>query len=319
MYFPIIGFCLVVGTVFKAAFSENKSLNIAIFIFIAIFLGVFFTRTVYRNNDWKNINNFYTSAIDNAPDSAKNHKNMGVLHYTNKEYDKAVSELKMALKIYPDYPPVTYRDLVLNLDLSSKLNEGVNEKDILEEAIKVAGEGLKKYPDFYDLYHFRGEIKFKLGQVKEGIEDLSKAYEYHNKDITLRRVKRQKLFSDRGDMYYADKQFSKAAQDYKRFLELLDPQDRKFNVLLMIRYAELICDSSSEFYDPDLSIKLATQVESILKLSKITNDIISRKAIVVKAEAHKINGDRDVAKSIIDKGLEQYPEDPEMLKFLEAL
>lgn len=65
-----------------------------------LILGLYSTRTVKRNLDWKTDFSLWSATVKSSPDSVLGHCQPGSIYTERKLYDQAISEYEKALKIY---------------------------------------------------------------------------------------------------------------------------------------------------------------------------------------------------------------------------
>jgi tetratricopeptide (TPR) repeat protein len=112
LFIPVLGIIMIAVLIIdKLMKNRTKAIGI---ILLGIFSLFFLTRTLSRNMEWKNNLLIYEAGIKVSPESVKAHFNLGTEYLEqgiksrgviNKEawFKKAVSELKVAKKIYPAY------------------------------------------------------------------------------------------------------------------------------------------------------------------------------------------------------------------------
>lgn len=78
---------------------------------IVIWMVVFMTfsvLTMRRNLDWKNNDTFWLATVRASPGEPKAHNTLATVYVTHREYTKAISELKTAIRLKPTYMPAYY-------------------------------------------------------------------------------------------------------------------------------------------------------------------------------------------------------------------
>ncbi len=135
------------------------------------------------------------------PNSAYAYSNIGMCYCFQKEYEKALDALKIALKMAPD-EAVNY----LNLAYA----EG--QYDQYENAVLHLTKAIFIKPDYAKAYANRGFIKKKMGFDKESIEDYNKAIELN--------PGYEEVYFNRGFAKYSLGDYTGAISDYNKALEL---------------------------------------------------------------------------------------------------
>ncbi len=98
---------------------------------------------------------------------------------------------------------------------------------IFGEAVKKYSEAIKKNPDYWKFYVYRGEAYEKLNQIDLAIHDLSQGLKLiPNVDTWYGKLPRDEwatVYMRRGSLYHETNSYDQAIQDYNKALEL-DPQ-----------------------------------------------------------------------------------------------
>ncbi|KAM9953792.1 hypothetical protein ACTFIR_008886 [Dictyostelium discoideum] len=89
--------------------SKIYKIYLILLILIIILLTSFYSiKTWKRNEDWKNEESLFLSALKVCPNSAKVQYNVGILYRRTKEWDKSINHFNRAKEILPDYCDVDY-------------------------------------------------------------------------------------------------------------------------------------------------------------------------------------------------------------------
>ncbi len=189
---------------FRNFFIPLKPLLIA---GLAILSIVCIIQTRERIKVWKNSETLWTDAIEKFPHSIVNaYVNRGHYYYNKtKEYDKALTDYRDALAIYP------------KIDIAW-LNMGYiffrrNQND---SSIFCYDRALEINPSLWDALANRGAAKGKMGNYKGSIEDLSKSLELNPTYVDA--------WENRALAYTLVGQHEKAIADYGKALEIT-PKD----------------------------------------------------------------------------------------------
>ncbi len=177
----------------------------------------------------------YTSALsfENCPDSV--YYNRGGVYFQNGDYDNALQDLNIAVKLLPT--PKTYHG---RGDTYRILKQ-------YKQAIKDYSKAIELNKDFPSAYKFRAECYYELGNFSQAINDYNKAIETYTEDEDLYNSrafsywqfkdklqnvildftkiielnpKNLKAYTDRGYAYYQNKEYEKSISDFQKFIEL---------------------------------------------------------------------------------------------------
>jgi Flp pilus assembly protein TadD len=202
-YIPLIGIFIVL--VWGAA-AASRHLKNGMVLAFACGSAVVFVLAVHANvqaSHWKNSKAIYTRAIDVIPDNFVAHNNLGVAFVQEKDFVRAESHFKEAVRIYPDYTEATYNLAVL-YDLQNRWDESIlaykrileTEKEIrstirTESQMKLAIALLKRgdmaeaestiqkvvsdQPENSAAHNYYGIILFKLGRNTDALVQFEKA------------------------------------------------------------------------------------------------------------------------------------------------
>ena len=122
------------------------------------------TRTIVRNNDWKNQDNLWLAAERTSPNSQQNNNNLGDLYARRGDLVKAVYYFQKAVEINP-----RYADAYHNL---GNVNRNMGKT---EEAIKSYEKALEINPNIWQSYQNIGAIYYKAQNREKALEYFEKA------------------------------------------------------------------------------------------------------------------------------------------------
>jgi protein O-mannosyl-transferase len=100
-YLPSAGFCLLIALAWNWTYKRQQKLALGVLALVVVALGA---RTVVRNHDWKDNLTLWSADVRAAPDSAKMHVMLGSAYVDSGQFEPALKEMELALKIYPDFP-----------------------------------------------------------------------------------------------------------------------------------------------------------------------------------------------------------------------
>lgn len=100
LYFPSLGFCLLVALGLTYALKRRRNLAVAAAVVLVVAYGA---RTVARNADWRDETTLFAKTVADAADNARAHLNLGNVHYRAGRHRQALAEYERALAIDPEY------------------------------------------------------------------------------------------------------------------------------------------------------------------------------------------------------------------------
>lgn len=147
------------------------------------------------------------------PEDADVHYYMGRSYSRLKEYEQAISELKLAIKIRPDFSDAYTELAALHLTKALELRKlGKSETLVLEKLLAagdVCGEILEKHPDLVDVHILLGDIHTAQGLRDDAIKDYNEALKIDNSS-TAAHTALAKIYLQSGNLGLAEKQCNAA-------------------------------------------------------------------------------------------------------------
>lgn len=101
LYLPLYGFILFLVSIFFYSWG-NKSVR-SMLILLIIITGVYAALAYKRNIIWQNGVSLWDDTISKSPRKARPYNERGFIHLLKGDYDRAVSDFTLALKIDPSY------------------------------------------------------------------------------------------------------------------------------------------------------------------------------------------------------------------------
>jgi lipoprotein NlpI len=140
---------------------------------------------------------------------AEGYNHRGNVHADKGQYDQAISEYTMALKIKPTYTEVYY-------------NRGYayTIKGKYDDAIRDFNKAVELNPKYAKAYHIRGIAYASKGRYDQAITDYTKTLEINPKDAMA--------YCNRGVAHYFRKEYGKSWENVKRAQSLGYPIDPRF-------------------------------------------------------------------------------------------
>ncbi|XP_076274421.1 transmembrane O-mannosyltransferase targeting cadherins 2 isoform X2 [Rhynchophorus ferrugineus] len=214
LYVPSAGFCLLVGFMCAKVFGRRHFSGICGAGLFLVLLG-FGGKTFYRNNDWKNEETLYRSAIpynppkaygnlgsilntkgqtleaeeafrkalDFRPNMADVHYNLGILLQGKHELDEAIQSYKRAINFRPSLA-LAYVNLGTALIAAGRCQEAIT---VLRQGSKLDGSGLRDRREHDTakisallqlgaLYSDQGRLQRALAAYREAAHNLPEHY-----------------------------------------------------------------------------------------------------------------------------------------------
>lgn len=245
LYFPVVGFCAVMGGLLsgkliipscdnplcfpsapgslgeipeqkakksagkKMFLSGNTALNTFIVILLLAMVCIFFTiRTLIRNRDWQNEYTFWTAILKEQPQNYDAHNNLGNYFYKQGKLDRAIHELEEAVSLKKNYP-----------EGHNSLGTMYIDKGLIDRAIAEYTEAIKYKPVFPQAYYNLGNASIKKGLLDNGIAYFQKAVSMglHNPQVFNNLGS---AFIKKGMLDDAITQYKKALAVYNNYAEV---------------------------------------------------------------------------------------------------
>ena len=249
MYSASLGWCISIGyLISKISFGKNAFFTLQQFLkenfkanaITAIILAAFGSKTVSRNNVWKNNYTLYTHDVKISPNSARTHYYLGnyidkdefLNNYSQKEKDSiikvGIAELKKAVTIYPAFTDA-YNQLGVIYD---KINQP-------DSAIANYQLALKNNPSDPTVHNNIGTVFFKHGNYQEAIKGFTKATELNPNYA--------EAFANLGSCYGMLQDYNTAINDFNRAIQI-DPNYQQAYYFLGITYKSMGNDQQAQYY-----------------------------------------------------------------------
>ncbi|MCF6148575.1 MAG: tetratricopeptide repeat protein [Candidatus Kuenenia sp.] len=217
LYFPIAGFCAVVGCTLGFWVSGNIQQNqrgdasvpgnqvlkkrVCFVFFSSILFISLITGTVARNNDWRNEYTFWSKILRNQPMNHDAHNNLGVFYYKQGNLDRAIWELEEAIALKRNYP-----------EALNGLGTMYIDKGWIDKAIYKYSEAIKHKPFFPQAYYNLGNAYVKKGLIEVSIAFFKKAIDMG--------IYSPQVFNNLGSAYLKKGMVDDAIVQYRKALEV---------------------------------------------------------------------------------------------------
>eukprot|EP00096_Caligus_rogercresseyi_P007274 TRINITY_DN2508_c0_g1_i1.p1 TRINITY_DN2508_c0_g1~~TRINITY_DN2508_c0_g1_i1.p1 ORF type:complete len:604 (+),score=30.15 TRINITY_DN2508_c0_g1_i1:192-1814(+) len=283
LFIPSMGFCLFMALCIQEApkriSPSLKAWNNIILGFIVV-LGA--TRTIHRNEDWKNEESLYRSGISvNPPKAYGNlanilsqsgrteeaekafklalahrsnmadvHYNLGVLYQNTQRLSEAVLCYKNAIKYRPQLAQA-----YLNLGIIySDLGQKENALEIWATAMKINDEDLKdpvaNIVAKVSAYQNSGKVHLEEGRYGDALKILTKGLQ-----LSPERYPRQSLYNLLGEVYRALNQSDIAET---MFLEAI--RIKPDHVPAHLTYGKLLAKNRTRLQEAEERFRIASQI-----------------------------------------------------------
>lgn len=320
IYIPSIGLFFIFAEflfyLFFVRLVNKKILRNILFIITGIIIIIFSILTYKRTHVWKDSLTLWNDVITKYPQSIvaynnrgshflykkdyqsalkdfdmalkinpnhfRTHYNLGILYTEINEYDKAIKSYKKTLNVYPDY-----LDALNNLGI---VYVKIGNKD---DAFEIFNNVLKKNPNNAEAYNNRGLILMEKGEYDNAIEDFTKAVKS--------KIFYPQAYYNRGLAFYLKKNYDKAIRDFSEAIKTsVNYSEAYFNRALTYY---ILKDMQKALNDLNQSLKIKPNYFDAYKLrGNIYDDSgLHNKAIEDFSEAIKINA--KVTEIYLDRGV----------------
>ena len=167
LYFPSIGFFLLVAFLLTLLFENKKYRTLSISLVVVIVI-ILLSITLARNKDWNNPVDFYNSILKYEEGTARVHNNLANAYSDQGIYQLAEKHYLIAIQMTDTYPQPHYN--LANLYL---------KKGDVSSAIAQLQRSIELDPNFFYSYNLLGQI-----YQHEGNETLAQEYFDKAKSIT---------------------------------------------------------------------------------------------------------------------------------------
>jgi protein O-mannosyl-transferase len=212
-YVPLIGIFYLTGELFSWIYREktkgSKALNIIITIILIGIISIFSFVTFQRCQVWKDSMTLWSDVIKKYPNVMVAYNDRGEVYLQRKEYDKAMEDFNMAIKIEPNFMAYTNR---------GKVYEETKEYD---KAIADYNQAIKVEPSRMEAYINRGNTYYKIKEYDKAIDDYNQALILNSSS--------PKPYTCRGNVYFDKGDYDRALADYNKALTVEPASDEAYN------------------------------------------------------------------------------------------
>jgi len=196
MYFPSLGFCLLVGIGLDAMYRFRGYLRPVAAGLAVLILSGYVCRTVLRNRDWRDEYIFFSRMVQTSPNSAKAHYNLGTVYKRRELFQKAIAEYRRAQEIEPGLPVIGYNLANVYKDLGR-----------FEQAIVEYRRVLRVNPDLPEVHYNLAIVYRRVGRMDEAIEEYTRVLELSPNHVDAR--------NNLGNLYRAQGRLDEAIREFE--------------------------------------------------------------------------------------------------------
>jgi len=206
VYFGSLGIFVFIAWLISQTSRWFKNQKIT-WIISALIIIALSTRTVIRNNDWRNQDTLWLATDKTSPSSHQNHNNLGDLYARHGDYQKAVEEFQKAIELKPNYGDAYH-------NLANVYHQIQKDDSALENYQKA----LSFNPNLWQSYQNLAAIHFSQKNYQLAKEELEKAIQIKPDNTDLH--------ANLGILYLNLQDKQKAKEEFEKALQI-DPQNQK--------------------------------------------------------------------------------------------
>lgn len=244
-------------------FSERTGKVVTYFLLICI-ISIYCSKTVVRNNIWKDESCFWLKTVEDSPFSVFAHNNLGLVYADREQYNQAIREFKKALSLNPGAANV-HANLGAVYVLQGFYNKAV---DAYEKALKLRPKKGKFYNSLANLYYqvlreYRLSSKVDKGGADAktnlvaiyGVQGLyQKSLNNYKKALQLD-PNNAETHNNLGDLYYLEDSYQLAGEEYRLAVKLNPYFTEAYNNLGLIHLKKKRYDDAQKVFLRVLELK----------------------------------------------------------------
>ena len=220
----------------------------------------------------------FQEALKRDPGKWQALHNRGVSYALLGDFDKAMADFNRTLELNPNFANAWFNRGEIHYENGNH-----------PEAVRDYSRAIQLSPDDAEAHAARAHALFQQGRYQNAISDFSKSLELRPDAVTT---------SDRGDVYTHLNQWQRAAQDYRKAVELNPTFGRAYRGAAWI----MATCPQSQFRDVELAL------QSAQKAIELDGEADWR-YLDTLAAAQASAGNFDEAEATIRKAIEKSPED----------
>ncbi len=166
MYWPSLGFALLVGWSLDAIMKKWQRIKVFIWSILILYVSWYGVRTIMRNQDWLTQERLFTSAVRESPRAFLTRTALGAIHIRAGRWEDAKTELARASEIYSE------NSHLLNLlgIVAHHEKELVRAEEYWEKSIALNADAINSYINLGSLYLEQGRYNEAGEQFKRVID-----------------------------------------------------------------------------------------------------------------------------------------------------
>eukprot|EP00051_Salpingoeca_urceolata_P005947 m.79074 g.79074 ORF g.79074 m.79074 type:complete len:911 (+) comp14612_c0_seq1:120-2852(+) len=176
LYLPSVGFCLLLVIAWDRWLGQTEALSISNKLFAVIAFACvlgYGTRTMLRNEDWRDELSIYSAGVQAAPLNAKLHHNAAYYLPDDAKKQKEF-HLREAIRLYPLYTSA-YVNLGVVLSQMGRTEESI---DVYKQGIERHWERPLYSTDVTAFYRNLGVAYRRLGRLQDALESYQMCLRY---------------------------------------------------------------------------------------------------------------------------------------------
>lgn len=173
VYLGTVGILFVISYGLWLLTKNKKTETLGYLIFIIIVIS-FIIRTILRNIDWKNEDNLWIATGKTSPSYNITHNNLGDVYGRRGDFQRAIEEFKLAIKIKPNYA-----------DAYHNLGNTYRQIGKVKEATESYKTAFKLNPYLWQSPMNIAAIYFEQGKYQEAADYMLSAVKVNPKNSSL--------------------------------------------------------------------------------------------------------------------------------------
>jgi len=162
----------IVLTLFKLVNRGNKKLIIYLYVLLSVCVLLLAWRTAVRTRDWEREMTLRHATLRDAPYSSRAHNNVGIQYMNDGNYEAALEEYKISIRLRPDYSH-PYHNIGHMFAIMQKY----------QEAVPYYKEAQRYNPYEWKTRQDLGQVYFMLKRYPEAKEELKIAIKQGSPEV----------------------------------------------------------------------------------------------------------------------------------------
>ncbi len=182
LYIPSFAFCFLLSFAFNHYYNLTpkanrvKHIRIGLIVLFVLLIAGYTSLTLSRNKDWRNSMALWSKTVQQSPDSALAHNNLGIVYDNQGKKELAIEEYKIAVSLNPNYDSAYY-NLGVNYFHQGKLDLAV---EAYQKAIALDPNYAKVHTNLGIVYEEQGRIEIAIEEHKTAIRIDPRLVEAYN-------------------------------------------------------------------------------------------------------------------------------------------